>query len=231
MSVELLETAAAALDELLVEVVFVGGATIELWITDPGAPPTRPTLDVDVVVEVATRTAFYEFEAKLRSRGFREDQESGVICRWCHRDSGLILDAMPARADILGFENRWQGAAIPHSIERELPSEVSIRAAPPPYLLAMKLEAFKGRGRGDFIGSRDFADIVALLDGRAELISEVEDADADLRQYVAEEISQLLGEPRLMDGLAAGLRGDPGSQDRADLVVLPALKQLSGSGL
>ena len=36
MNVELLELAAAALDDLLAEVVFVGGATVELWITDPG---------------------------------------------------------------------------------------------------------------------------------------------------------------------------------------------------
>ena len=35
MSVELLENATAALGDLLDEVVFVGGATITLWITDP----------------------------------------------------------------------------------------------------------------------------------------------------------------------------------------------------
>ena len=55
MNVELLELAAASLGEPVAEVVFVGGATVELWITDPGAPPMRPTTDVDVVVEVATR--------------------------------------------------------------------------------------------------------------------------------------------------------------------------------
>lgn len=39
MSIELLETAAEALDDLLDQVVFLGGATVSLWITDPGAPP------------------------------------------------------------------------------------------------------------------------------------------------------------------------------------------------
>jgi len=33
----------------------VGGATVTLWITDPTAPPRRPTKDVDVIVEVAAR--------------------------------------------------------------------------------------------------------------------------------------------------------------------------------
>ncbi|HVE68315.1 MAG TPA: hypothetical protein VNB64_07020 [Solirubrobacteraceae bacterium] len=42
MSIDLLELAADALGPLLDEVVFVGGATVTLWITDPGAPPVRP---------------------------------------------------------------------------------------------------------------------------------------------------------------------------------------------
>src|SRR4051794_27257718 len=70
VSVLLLEAAAAALGDLLLEVVFVGGATVDLWITDPGAPPVRPTKDVDVVVEVASRSAFYDFEASSERTAF-----------------------------------------------------------------------------------------------------------------------------------------------------------------
>jgi hypothetical protein len=147
MNIELLELAESALGELVEQVVFVGGATIGLWISDPAAPPVRPTDDVDVVVEVATRGGYYDFETKLRGAGFGEDQESGVICRWRHRKSGLILDAMPSRGDTLGFENKWQAAALPHAVWCDLPSGARIRAAPPVYMLAMKLEAFSGRAR------------------------------------------------------------------------------------
>lgn len=77
MSIELLELAADALGPLLDEVVFVGGATVTLWITDPGAPPVRPTKDVDVVVEAATRGAFHDFEARLRERRFSEQARPG----------------------------------------------------------------------------------------------------------------------------------------------------------
>lgn len=174
MSVELLELAASTLGEALNEVVFLGGATVTLWITDPGAPPVRPTKDVDVVVEATTRMAFHDFEARLRELHFTEDQEDGVICRWRHRDSDLILDAMPADPGILGFANRWQGTALPHALERPLPSGATIRAVPPPYLLATKLEAFHGRGHSDLLASRDFADIVALVDGRSELVAEAQ---------------------------------------------------------
>ena len=225
MSIELLELAADALGELLDEVVFVGGATVTLWISDPGAPPVRPTKDVDIVVEVATRSAFHDFESRLRDRRFAEDQEEGLICRWRHR-GGLILDAMPSKPGILGFENRWQGPAIPHAIDRELPSGARIRAVSPPYLLATKLEAFKGRGDHDFLGSRDYGDIIAIVDGREELVEEVARAPDDVRAYIAGELADLLEDPRSVDGLFGALRPDRANQARAEAVVLPRLRTL-----
>ena len=205
MSVELLELAAEALEPVLDEVVFLGGASVTLWITDPGAPPARPTMDVDVVVEVTTRSAFYAFEERLRSLRFNEDQADGIICRWRHRDSGLILDAMPYDPSILGFANCWQAAAIPHAIERELPSGAKIRAAPPTYLLATKIDAFKGHGGEDFLASRDLGDIIALVDGRQELVDEVGDAAPELRAYLADELAFLLSHPRFPDGVFGAL--------------------------
>jgi predicted nucleotidyltransferase len=146
------------------EVVFVGGATITLWITDPAAPPPRPTKDVDVIVEVATRADYYAFEERLRAAGFTDD--GNVICRWRHRGSGLILDAMPTDAALLGFENQWQRESFPHAVVVDLPSGTQIRAVPPQFLLATKIEAHLGRGAGDLLSSRDFADIVdRVLDG------------------------------------------------------------------
>jgi len=222
MSLELLELAADALGPLLDEVVFVGGATVTLWITDPAAPPVRPTKDVDVVVDVATRGAFYDFEARLRQRRFAEDQEDGVICRWRH-PTGLILDAMPTDASIIGFENHWQSAAVPHAITRELSSGAVIRAVSPPFLVATKLEAFKGRGKRDFLGSRDFADIIALVDGREELAGEVQTAPSEVRTYIAQELADLRSDARFLDGVYGGLPPDAASQARAEAVVLPRL--------
>jgi hypothetical protein len=49
MSIELLERAAEDLAPFLDDVVFVGGATVTLWMTDPAAAEPRPTKDVDVV--------------------------------------------------------------------------------------------------------------------------------------------------------------------------------------
>lgn len=241
MSVALLERAASALGHLVDEVVFVGGATVVLWITDAGAPAPRPTKDVDVVVEVATRLELEAFEARLRGRGFREDVESRVMCRWRRAgdiaasgarvpladEDELILDAMPARAELLGFANRWQAAALPTAVRRTLPSGATIRAISPPYLVATKLEAFRGRGNRDYLASRDLDDVVSLVDGRQELLTEVASAPADLRYYLAHEIGALLDEPRFVDAVVAFMRPDMASQARAADVVLPALRAIA----
>ncbi len=228
MSLKLLERAAGALEPVLSDVVFLGGASIVLWVTDPAAPAPRPTKDVDVVVEVASRAGFYAFEGRLRSLGFREDQEDGIICRWRHRDDDLILDAMPADAAILGFENRWQGASIPHADESVLPSGMKIRAAPPAYLLGTKIEAFNGRGGEDFLGSRDFGDMIALIDGREELPGEVQGSAPELSAYIASELKRLSAYPRFREGVSGALRADFASQARADAVVLPRIEKLIG---
>jgi hypothetical protein len=230
MSIELLELAADGLDDLLPEVVFLGGATVGLWITDPAAPPARTTKDVDVVVEITSRLDFYAFEAKLRARRFTEDQEDGVMCRWRHRDSGVVLDAMPMRADILGFENRWQAAAVPHAVPYVLPSGRQIRLISAVYLLATKLEAFASRGHGDLLGSRDFSDVITLLDGRPELIEDVSVAAIDVRTFVSSGMGQLLRLPRIGDGLAGAVLPDVTSQERVDLVIRPAMTKLANLG-
>lgn len=226
MSIDLLERGAAALGPLVEQVAFVGGATVVLWITDPGAPVPRPTKDVDVVVEVATRGELHAFETQLRERGFRHDTDSPVICRWRHDDRDLILDAMPAAGELLGFENPWQTAAMPHAAPCTLPSGMEIRAVTPPYLVATKLSAFAGRGRRDYLGSRDLEDIILLVDGREELIGEVAAAADDVREFVARGIGDLLDQPRFIDAIFGLLRADLASQARAESVVLPRLRTL-----
>ncbi len=73
------------------------GSTRE-WVTDEAAPEFRPTDDIDVIVEITTRRDYYRFEKQVRHAGLENDQESGVICRFKHPDSGLVLDVMPTEA-------------------------------------------------------------------------------------------------------------------------------------
>jgi hypothetical protein len=124
-----LETAAALLGPLLDEVVFVGGATVHLWITEPGAPPTRATEDVDVVCEVASRVKYHRLGERLREQGLQEAMGEPVICRWRSADPELVLDVMPTDPDILGFSNPWYDEAISSAVTVTLESGAEIRAA------------------------------------------------------------------------------------------------------
>ncbi len=56
MSTDQLETAAAALGPLLEEVVFLGGASIHLWLSDPAVPVARSTDDIDVISDITSLT-------------------------------------------------------------------------------------------------------------------------------------------------------------------------------
>jgi len=211
--------------------LLVGGATVELWITDPAAPEFRPTADVDVVVEIATLVEFHRFEGRLREKRFEHDQESGVICRFKHPDApALLLDVMPTQAAILGFENRWQSEAFAHATGVTLPSGQSIRAIPPAFLLATKLEAFETRGKGDFHGSRDFEDIITLIDGRKELPGEMAAAPRALREYVSEKLRGLRANASFASGVQGALLPTAETQERAELVVKPRIEAIVGAG-
>ncbi|HEY7257021.1 MAG TPA: nucleotidyl transferase AbiEii/AbiGii toxin family protein [Solirubrobacterales bacterium] len=226
----MLERALEHLGELDQDVVFVGGATVDLWITDAAAPEFRPTEDVDVIVEVSSRRDYYRLEERLREAGFENDQESGMICRFRYPYPELVLDVMPTDASILGFSNEWLKHAYANSVKYTLPAGQAIKVIPPPFLLAAKLEAFGARGKSDFYGSRDFGDIVALIDGREELVDEVVGSPAELRRYVAGQLKDLSGHPAFPNGLEGALPPGPEAPDRVIQVIRPRVDQLIGIG-
>ncbi len=191
-NLELLDATARALGALRDEVVFVGGATTALLITDPGSADLRVTKDVDVIVETATRADYYRFSERLRTQGFRESPE-GPICRWLN--GPLVLDVMPTDEAVLGFSNRWYHDAIVNAVPYTLPSSGTVQHLTAPYFLATKLAAFDGRGGGDYLGSQDLEDIVALVNGRSELVAEVSTADPAMRRYIGERLQAHMGIP------------------------------------
>lgn len=226
-NVALLETVAERLgDDLREEMVFVGGAVAGLLITDPAMPAIRPTEDVDLVCRAVARVEYHRVETALRARGFVQDMHKDApICRW--QIGNVVVDVMPPLEDILGFANRWYPLALETAEPVALPSGRLIRLISAPTFLATKLEAFDGRGNGDYLFSHDLGDLMAVIDGRATLPDECLSSPPQLQAYLGERFGMLLATPAFVEALAGHLPGDAASQERLP-DLLETLRRLAG---
>jgi predicted nucleotidyltransferase len=203
-----------ALGDLAKEVVFVGGATVSLYATRPTGD-TRPTDDVDILIELLHYPDYAAVEERLRAMGFVNDTESGVICRYIVQ--GIVVDVMPTSPGILGFSNRWYPEAFKHAIEATIGTGYIIRIFTAPYFLASKLEAFRDRGGSDGRMSTDFEDIVYVWNNRTTLWEELRAAPDNVRQYLQTEYTQLLEELYIDEWIGAHL--DYAEQDRVNYIL------------
>lgn len=217
-NLELLKIAANLLRPLLDELVFVGGCTTGLLITDDAAADVLPTFDVDAIAEITSYAEYNDFSERLRKLGFQEDISQGApLCRWLHGET--TLDVMPLDEKILGFSNRWYKSAMAAAVEHEIEKNLRVKVVNGPYFCATKLEAFKGRGKEDYVASHDLEDLVTVVDGRPELLQELQTAPEDVMSYVADSIVGFLETPKFIDALPGYLQPDEASQARVSIVL------------
>ena len=215
-----------ALGDLANEVVFVGGATVSLY-ADRQTSEVRPTDDVDILVELYTRSEYAQVEATLRERGFQHDQDSGIMCRFTVQ--GITVDVMPIEESILGFSNQWYEEGYRQAISHQLDEDYTVNIFSAPYFIATKLEAFKGRGKEDGRTSHDFEDIVYVLNNRSTVWEEMEDAPETVREYLENEVRSLLDNPYIEEWISANLEFSGQSrtgyimEGLRDFVSLPSL--------
>lgn len=222
-NVVIVELIAHALSDLGEQFVLVGGCAAGLLISDTARGSVRATDDVDLIVELVGASAGSTLDAKLRAAGFQNVPE--VICRWQHQ--GIKVDIMPTTDDIYGFSNPWYPEAMRTANTTRLPSGREFRVISAPLLIATKLVAFQDRGQGDFQSSHDLEDIVAVIDGRPELIAEFHQASAEVRAFLDDEIGVLLGTRAFVDAISRHLRPDSGSQARVPLII-SRMRMLAG---
>ena len=152
-------------------------------------------------------------ERELERLGFKHDTcEDAPICRWVI--GAALLDLMPASPDVLGFANPWYPHALKVARLHVLPSGRQVRVIDAPTFVATKLQAFADRGAGDFMASHDLEDIVAVVDGRDELIAELRASEQALREFIATRIGQMLARPAFLEALPGHLPPDSASQAR-----------------
>ena len=217
---------AERLGPLRPKVVFLGGSAAGFHITDSAEPEIRTTRDVDIIVEAASIVAYHGLEKTLIELGFfQKIQEDDPICRWYIDD--VIVDFMPTDENILGFSNRWYLPAIKNSVTIELEPDFEIRLVTAPFFLATKLEAFFGRGKGDYLVSHDLEDIINLINGRVEIVEEIKNSEADLKEFIANTFQEFLDEELFLEALPGHLLPDQASQARLS-IILERIKKVAG---
>jgi predicted nucleotidyltransferase len=207
LMVMLEQTARALGPEILRTSAFVGGCVVGLLITDDFTrEQVRATDDVDLIVDVLNFAAYARLADELKANGFKESMRDDIYCRW--RLGELIVDVMPTEEKILGFSNIWYRSAIESAIWFTLRDGNQIRVVSPPYFIATKIEAFKGRGNDDYLTSRDVEDIITLVDGREQIVEEIDSVGGALKDYVSKEVQKFLDANDFEYAVESAVRSD-----------------------
>ena len=220
----MIQQVAERLGPLRPKVVFLGGSATGFHITDKAEPEIRATKDVDIIVEVTSIVGYHKLEITLRELGFfQKMQEDDPICRWYIDD--VMVDVMPTDENILGFSNRWYLPAIKNSVTIELEPNLEIQIVTAPYFIGTKLEAFFGRGRGDYLTSHDMEDIIILINGRVEILEDIKNSEPDLKNFIINSLQGFLEDELFLEALPGHLLPDRASQGRRS-VILERIKKI-----
>lgn len=225
--VEALVRVARQLADLRDRFAFLGGATSSLFLTDVGSAGPRATKDVDAIVQCKTYAEYVVLGEELKRRDFTEDTEEGApTCRWALKGTTIKADLMPTDPGVLGLDGAWFELAFQESRPLSVRGE-TVRVVSAPCFLATKLEAFHDRGHGDYLASHDLEDLIAVVDGRLELLAEVMTAPPPIRAYLRDELERLLATSAFIDALPGHLGTDLVTQARLP-ELLRRLRVLAG---
>jgi predicted nucleotidyltransferase len=219
----MLQTVASGLGELKNEMVFVGGSVAELYVDNPAASEIRPTLDVDCVIELSSKSAHARLEEALRAKKFANDTTQGApICRWVYQD--ILVDVMPTDPDVLGFTNIWYDDGVTNKITKTLPDGQQIFVFPVEYYVAAKFEAHKDRGGNDLRQSHDFEDIIYIFDNCPDILGNIQNANEDVKEYLKQECQTLLDNDNLTEGIETAL--PYGADEESTDIILELIKNI-----
>ena len=87
-----------------------------------------------------------------------------------------------------------------------------------PYFLATKIEAFKDRGKQDFLLSHDVEDIISVIDGRPEIANDISNAPDNLKEYLASEFLTLMSNDQFLQALPGHLNYSNEAESRKKIV-------------
>jgi len=217
---EALYQAAGLLKDLNDQVVYVGGRIVGLLITDIIEDDVRPTYDIDVALNLGRTdiVAHYSIQKKLESLGFKP--EGNINCRYVKDD--LIVDVMYTDGSLQGINSNWYQPGFENAIDIKL-EDKNIKILNAVYFIATKLEAFTDRAYNinDYWDCKDLEDIINVINGRPELMDELINSQADVKQFISNYFKKLYSDPKWLDAIKAIAR-----HERARNIVLGTIEKI-----
>jgi hypothetical protein len=190
---------AKALKELKDHMVFIGGAVVSLYADDPAADEIRPTGDIDMTIDLLNYADWARMQERLAVLGFSPDPYGHAICSYKYKD--IPVDIMPAEDSPLGPSNEWYKLGFKDLWNvKALEEEIRILSAPA--YLATKFAAYKNRG-GDYRTSHDFEDIIYVIDNRMTIVTEIEKAHPQIKEFLKTEFEKIINHPYLEEILSS----------------------------
>jgi predicted nucleotidyltransferase len=190
INIDAIKQIARALDDLNNRVVYVGGAVVSLYIDDPAADDVRPTDDIDISLEITSQGELENLRQELANKKFTQSAEDTVMCRF--RYEGIPVDVMATKEIGWAPANRWFRPGFEHLQMLELEPGLKVRILSVAYFLASKFEAYTSRGTSDPRTSKDFEDIVYVLDNHTNIVNEITSAPNEVKTFLKERFNELI---------------------------------------
>lgn len=212
---EIIKKVASALGDLNDEVIYVGGATVSLYINDPAADDVRPTKDIDISLQILSIPQLEEVRQLLIEKGFTQSAELGIICRFQLDD--VLVDVMSTKAVGWAPANPWFSEGFEKK-ETVLIDGHNIRIMPLPYFMASKFSAFKDRGGNDPRLSKDLEDITYVLDNRTDWHEVLANSSKEVKDFLKTCLQEILESAQLQEAMM-GFMFYEGQSERFDMIL------------
>ena len=206
---------ANALGALNKEVVYVGGATVSLYINDPAAEDVRPTKDVGISLSIATVGELDKVRVELIKRGFNQSSKDKIICRFRYED--ILVDVMNTKAVGWAPANPWFEPGFKHKKTIDIEGQ-KIQILSLDYFLASKFAAFNNRGANEPRTSHDFEDIIYIFDNCTDIVEQLVQAKEDVKPFLMEQLEEILNNRTKQEAIYGNLYYET-QQGRYDIIM------------
>lgn len=180
---------ATVLGELNNQVAYVGGATVSIYADDPAADDVRPTKDIDIMLHIVSFAELTALQEDLGTKGIFPDPDADINCRFKYDD--VVIDVMATKEVGWAPSDPWFEPGFENLITYQVDEETCIRILPVAYFLATKFSAFHDRGK-DPRTSKDFEDIIYVLDNNVKIVEEIRNSPGKVREYLCGELQKFL---------------------------------------